>query len=82
MVVLNVSHRLKRKEIIIETKGIFDKENLYFAEKYEGDLPSEVQVENFTQTCFIRWKVIFQRCNIEYVNSLYNRKLIGFKNVD
>jgi hypothetical protein len=72
----------KRKEIVVETKGICEEENLYFTERYEGEHPGLNQVENFIQACFIRWKVVFPRLNAVYVNKLYQRKQIGYINAD
>lgn len=82
MVVVQTHLDRKRKEIVVETKGICDDEHLYFTERYEGEHPGENQVENFIQSCFIRWKVVFPRLNAAYVNKLYQRKQIGYRNVD
>lgn len=82
MVVNLVQINEKKKEIYVELKGLFEVDNTYFCEKFEGEWPSDVQVENFVQSCFIRWIVLFKRLNEEYVNKLYKRQQIGYRYAD
>lgn len=82
MVIVHHTIDQKKKEIYVELKGIFDSDNTYFIEKYEGEWPSDAQVENLLQTSFIRWVVLFRRFNAQYVEKLYQRKQLGFRHVD
>ncbi len=82
MVIVHHTIDQKKKEIYVELKGIFDSDNTYFIEKYEGEWPSDAQVENLLQTSFIRWVVLFRRFNAQYVEKLYQRKQLGFRHAD
>ena len=72
----------KHREIYVEVKGLFESDNTYFIEKFQGDWPSDVHVENFLQSCFVSWIILFKRLNSDYINKLYQRKQIGFRNAD
>lgn len=76
-----VKHQIDRKhrEIYVELKGIFEEDNTYFTEKYEGEWPSDAQIENFLQACFVRWLILFRRLNDGHTSKLLKRQQIGYR---
>lgn len=80
MVIVKVVVMKKQKEICVFTKGIAEGIDYFYFEKIKDKEDLDYQVEVFTASCFVLWKLNFMRHNAIYRETLLKKGLIELRN--
>ena len=81
MVLVNTYTDQRDTSIIVETKGLLERDHIFFRSKKITD-PTTQTTELFEAECFLQWKLRFINANRDYVAHLLQKKLIGFRHVN